>query len=72
MNNLNFNAILVKTQNGILFDNYEEKLSYAYTRNDAFVKLKKGKIYMGYSLWLNNRVNFYERIYKKMENALSD
>jgi len=72
MNNLNFNAILVRTQNGILFDNYEEKLSYAYTRNDAFVKFNKGKIYMAYSLWLNNRVNFYERIYKKMADALSD
>ena len=38
MNNLNFNAIMVKTQNGILFDSYEEKLSYAYTRNDAVIK----------------------------------
>ena len=72
MNNLNFNAIMVKTQNGILFDSYEEKLSYAYTRNDAFIKFNKGKIYMAYSLWLNNRVNYYERIYKKMEDALSD
>ena len=72
MNNINFIAIKVKTQNGILFDSYEEKLSYAYTRNAAFVKFKKGKIYMGYSLWLNNRVNFYERIYKKIADALSD
>ena len=72
MNNLNFHPIIVKTQNGILFDHYEEELSYAYNRNDAFVKLKKGNIYMGYSLWLNNRVNFYERIYKTMADVLSD
>jgi len=71
MNNLNFNSILVKTRNGILFDNYEESLSYAYVRNDAFVKLKKGNIYMGYSLWLNNRVYFHERIYKKVTDVLS-
>ena len=71
INNINFNPILIKTQKGIIFDNYENKISYSYERNDVFIKLIKGKIYMEYSLWLNNRVNYYERIYKKLSVSLT-
>ena len=71
INNINFNPILIKSQNGIIFDKYENKMSYSYERNDVFIKLIKGKIYMQYSLWLNNRANFYERIYKKMSESLT-
>jgi len=71
MNNINFNPILIKSQKGIIFDNYENKKSYSYERNDVFIKLKKGNIYMEYSLLLNNRVNYYERIYKKLTVSLT-
>ena len=71
INNINFNPILIKSQKGIIFDNYENKQSYSYERNDVFIKLIKGKIYMQYSLWLNNRVYYYERIYKKLTVSLS-
>jgi len=71
INNINFNPILIKTQKGIIFDNYEYKISYSFERNDVFIKLIKGKIYMEYSLWLNNRANFYERIYKKISESLT-
>jgi len=71
INNINFNPILIKTQNGIIFDHYEYKMSYSYERNDVFIKQVKGKIYMQYSLWLNNRVNYHERIYKKLSVSLT-
>jgi len=71
INNINFNPILIKTQKGAIFDKYEYKTSYSYERNDVFIKLAKGNIYMQYSLWLNNRVNFYERIYKKLSESLT-
>jgi len=71
INNINFNPILIKSQKGILFDNYENKISYFYERNDVFIKLIKDNIYVQYSLWLKNRVNFYERIYKKLTVSLT-
>jgi len=71
INNINFNPILIKSQKGIIFDNYENKISYFYERNDVFIKLIKDNIYMQYSLWLKNRVSFYERIYKKLSVSLT-
>ena len=71
INNINFNPILIKTQNGIIFDNYEDKISYSFERNDVFIKIIKGNIYMQYSLWLNNRANYHERIYKKLSISLT-
>ena len=71
INYINFNPILIKTQKGIIFDNYEDKISYSYERNDVFIKLIKGNIYMKYSLFLNNRVSYHERIYKKLTVSLT-
>ena len=53
INFLNFNPFIVKTQKGIVFDEYEDQLSYSYERNDVFMRLNKVNIYMGYSLCLN-------------------
>ena len=71
INNINFNPILIKSQKGIIFDSYESKISYTYERNDVFIKLIKDNIYLKYSLWLNNRVNYFERIYKKLTVSLT-
>ena len=71
INNINFNPILIKTQKGIIFDNFEDKISYSYERNDVFIKLIKGNIYMEYSLLLKNRVSYHERIYKKLSVSLT-
>ena len=71
INNINFNPILINTQNGILFNHIETIKSYYFDRNDAFVNLIQDNIYMVYYLWLKNRVNYYERIYKTITDALS-
>ena len=72
INFLNFNPIYVRTQKGIIFDVYEDQLSYSYERNDVFMRLNKANIYMGYLLCLNNKKNYYERIYKKISDILSE
>ena len=71
INNVNFNPILITTQNGILFNHYENTKSYYYDRNDVFIKLIKNNIYMVYYLWLKNNENYYERIYKSITEVLS-
>ena len=63
INHLNFNPSIIKTHNGIVFEKFIEELSYIYDRNDVFTYLKKGDIYMIYSLWMNNRMNYNERTY---------
>ena len=45
--------------------------SYYYDRNDAFIKLINGNIYMVYYLWLKNNEDYYERIYKTITDVLS-
>jgi len=71
INNINFNAILINTQNSILFSHQEKTKSYYYDRNDVYIKLINDNIYMVYYLWLKNYKNYYERIYTTMADALS-
>ena len=71
-NHLNFNPSLLVTHNGVVFDKVEEQMSYVYDRNDAFVGKEAENIYMDYYLWLNNRMQYFERTYKRMQDVFSD
>ena len=71
-NHLNFNPSLLVTHKGVIFDKIEEIMSYYYDRNDAFVGKEADDIYMDYYLWLNNRIQFFERTFKKMQDVFSD
>lgn len=71
-NHLNFNPSLLVTHNGIVFDRINEEMTYVYDRNDAFVGKEAEDICMDYYLWLNNRVQFFERTYKRMQDVFSD
>lgn len=72
INHLNFNPSKIKTHKGLILDNIVEEDSYIFDRNDEFVKDNFGKeIYVGYSFWLKNSLNFYERSYKKVQDILS-
>ena len=41
INNIDLNPILINTQNGIIFNHYEETRSYYYDRNNIFRKINK-------------------------------
>ena len=73
INHLNFNPIFVETNDGLVFDNKKEILTYTYERNDAFVEDVNGTdVYTAYYLWLNNRRNYYKRNYKRIQDIISD
>ena len=72
INHLNFNPSIIKTYNGFIFEKYDKEISYLYERNDVFTHLNKGNIYMEYYFWMNNKLNYYERIYCKIQDVLSD
>ena len=73
INHLNFNPSTILTHKGYLMDNVQEEFTYVYERNDVFNHInKKNNIYKAYCLWLNNRMNYYERTYSKIQNVLSE
>jgi len=72
MNHLNFNPTLIKTHNGLVFDNVKKELGYAYERNDVLTYSNDNKdILTVYCLWLKNRMNYYERTYKTLQEVFS-
>ena len=71
LNNLNFNPSLIRTNNGYMTDNIVNEISFFYERNEALTYQRKGDLYMAYSLYLNNRLTFYERSYQTIQDFLS-
>ena len=72
INHLNFNPSVIKTTKGFMFYKTYDELSYVYERNEVYTYQKKGKIQASYNLWLNNRMHYYERTYRRIQDALSD
>ena len=71
LNNLNFNPSLIQTNDGYFVDNKVNSSSFFYERNEAFTYQGINNLFMLYSFYLNNRLNFYERSYQTIEEALS-
>ena len=71
-NHLNFNPSLIKTYNGLIFENFNNDLSYSYERNDVNYNNDNNNTYTVYYLWLNNRKNYYERNFKRIQDVISD
>ena len=73
VNHLNFNPSIVNTQDGVIFESSKQDVSYTFDRNDAFAIPKEGTtIYSIYNLWLKNRLQCYDRTYKKIQDIISD
>jgi hypothetical protein len=85
LNNINFNPAIVKTHNGIIFDNIVEESSYLFSQNEKITNEDK-KVYdesgniisestgivSGYYFWMQNRLQFYERNYKRLQDTLGN
>ena len=72
VNHLNLNPTLVKTFDGLISDKSSQELSYSFERNDAYTYPNGNSgIYTAYYFWLKNRVNYYERSYKRIQDVIS-
>jgi hypothetical protein len=72
INHLNFNPSFIKTNKGLIFEDAIETSTYSYERNDVFTyDDTTNKIYTIYCFWLGNRVNYYERKYKRLQDIIS-
>ena len=86
INNLNFNPATTKTHNGIFFDNIVEELSFFFSQNEKVTMEDEELVYdedgnkiseptgivSSYYFWMQNRLQLYERNYKRLQDTLSD
>ena len=71
-NNINFSPSLVKTDDGLIFDNIKEKVSYIFDRNDAYIlDIGEKDIYLISCFLLKNIREVYERSYKRIQDIIS-
>ena len=73
VNDINIAPALVKTHNGLIFDNIKEETSYMFDRNDVYIEDNtQGKnLYMVYCFFLKNIQEYYERTYKRIQDVIS-
>ena len=73
INHINLNPSSITTDDGVIFDNINEELSFIFERNDAFTESgKKNEVFMIFNLWMKNRMQYYKRIYKTFQEVISD
>ena len=74
VHNMKFNPSLIKTDHGMIIEKKKEELSYAYDRNEEYIK-EKGKtddIYISYSFIFKNVMIESERKYKRIQDIISE
>ena len=72
VSNLNFQPLRVNTHNGFFFDHVEDENSFYYEQNDIKNYETEYKIYTSFHLWMQNKVQIYERNYKRIQNIIAD
>ncbi len=72
-NHLNFNPTLLISDEGIFFESKKNILSYYFDLNEKITsKSGDSGIYIAFYFWMQNRMQYYERVYEKAQDVLSD
>ena len=73
INHLNFNPSKIISDEGIFFANKKETLSYFYDLNEKITSPSEDSgIYVAYYFWMQRRMQYYERVYPKFQDFLSN
>ena len=73
INHINLNPVLITTHYGIVTDRSKEEMSFTFERNDEFTyNVPNSNIFCMYNLWLKNRMQCYDRTYKKIQDVISN
>ena len=70
-NDINIKPSLLKTHDGLVFDSIKEQESYVFDRNDVYIEENNENVYMVYVFFLKNIMEYYERIYKRIQDVIS-
>ena len=72
-NELHFIPALVKTDDGLIFNNTKENISYIFDRDNAYIsEIGTKDIYAGFCFIIKNRREIYERSYKRIQDVISN
>jgi len=71
-NHLNLNPATLITNDDLFFENSKEIGSYFFEQNEKTYKSSTSGIYVAFYFWIQNRMQYYERKYSKLQDALSD
>ena len=73
INHINLDPVLITTHDGIAYDKSREEMSYTFERNDEFTYNEPNTgIFCIYNLWLKNRMQCFDRTYKKIQDVISE
>ena len=72
-NHINLNPTKLISDEGIFLENKKEALSYIFDLNEK-ISISSGDsdIYVSFYFWMQNRMQYYERVYEKFQEVLSD
>ena len=72
-NHLNFNPAIMKSHKGILFEKIDEEYAYFFDQNEK-VTASGGNtgIFIAFYFWIQNTMQYYERKYQLLQDALSN
>ena len=69
LNHLNFHPIVIRTNDGLLFDNLKEDNSYNFDINEKITHINSNKGILGtFNFWMQNTIDTYDRSYKKIQD----
>ena len=72
-NHLNFNPAIMNTHNGIFFDNLVKTTGYFFDQNEKVTESEKvNDVLVAFYFWMQNRMQYYERNYDRLQDVLSD
>ena len=73
INHLNFNPAIAKTHTGLIFDRIDEKYVYFFQENEKVTaSIGDTGIYVAFYFWMQNIMQYYERKYQLLQDALSN
>ena len=72
-NHLNLNPTKLISDEGNFFEWKKETLSYFFDLNEKVTSSSGSSgIYVAFYFWMQNRMQYYERVYEKVQDVLSD
>ena len=73
INHLKFNPALMRTDNGIIYDNIIEQSAFFFSKNERIIIQQEQTAFIaGFNFCMENIQQYYERHYKRLQNVLSD
>ena len=69
LNHLNFHPVVVRTNDGLFFDNLKNTISYNFDYNEKITQSNDDyKILGSFNFWMQNTIDTYDRAYKKVQD----